>query len=181
MTRLSIMRSGGIVVLGMALLGTATTAAAQAPRTPQATAPDEDEHSIVFELGAAGDWSRAEGFHPGGTVAFEVTPIENWLEVEVGVTAIRSDSSTEVPVDVLFKKPWQFSRAFEFMAGVGPELVHATGPDHATFWGVEGVLDFMFWPQKNVGWYVEPGYELTRRDGARHQGLGIAIGLLLGR
>ncbi len=153
MTRLSIMRSSGIVVLGVALLGSATMAAAQVPRTPQTTASDEDERSIVFELGAAGDWSRAEGFHPGGTVAFELTPIENWLEVEVGVTAIRSDSSTEVPIDILFKKPWQFSREFEFMIGLGPELVHATGPDHATFWGVEGVLDFMFWPQKNVGWY----------------------------
>jgi hypothetical protein len=39
----------------------------------------------------------------------------------------------------------------------------------------------MFWPKKNVGWYVEPGYELTMRDGVSHQGVGIAIGLLLGR
>ena len=38
--------------------------------------PTEDDHAVVFEFGAAGDWSRAEGFHPGGTFAFEVTPIE---------------------------------------------------------------------------------------------------------
>jgi hypothetical protein len=167
--------------LGTALLAWATAAAAQAQTTPQASAPEEGEHAIVFELGAAGDWSRAEGVHPGGTFAFEVTPIEHWLELEIGVTAIRSGSSTEVPIDVLFKKPWPFSRTFEFMIGAGPELVHATGPAHATFWGVEGVLDFMFWPRKNVGWYVEPGYEMTVRGGARHHGAGISAGVLLGR
>jgi hypothetical protein len=142
--------------------------------------PDED-HVIVFELGGTGEWSRAEGFHPGGTFAFEVTPIENWLELEIGFSAIRENGGTEIPIDVLFKKPWRLSRAVEFMAGVGPELVRATGPDPGTFGGVNAVLDFMFWPRKNIGWYVEPGYELTFRDGTTHQGLGMDIGLIVGR
>ncbi len=67
------------------------------------------------------------------------------------------------------------------MAGVGPELVHATGPAPATFWGVEVIADLMVWSRKNVGWYVEPGYEMTMREGLRHQGLGLAGGLLIGR
>ena len=142
---------------------------------------EDDDHAIVFELGAAGDWSRSEGFHPGGTFAFEVTPVEHWLELEVGFTAIHGDDGTEMPVDVLFKKPWRFSPAFEFMVGVGPELIHVTGPDHGTFWGLSSVLDFMFWPRKNIGWYVEPGYELTVRDGTTRHGLAIAAGLLIGR
>lgn len=86
-----------------------------------------------------------------------------------------------MPVDILFKKPWPVSTTFEFMIGAGPELVHATGRDSGTFWGVSGVADFMFWPKRNVGWYLEPGYEVTLRDGARHHGLGIAAGLLIGR
>ncbi len=65
--------------------------------------PNDDDHAIVFEIGGAGEWSRAEGFHPGGTFAFEVTPVEDWLELEVGLTAIRSETSTEIPIDVLFK------------------------------------------------------------------------------
>jgi hypothetical protein len=139
------------------------------------------DHAVVFELGWAGDWSRAEGLHHGATFAFEVTPIEHWLELECGVTALAADGGVEIPVDVIFKKPWQFSRQFEFMVGVGPELIHATGPHHGTFAGIEGVLDFMFWPGKNVGWYAEPGYEVTFRDGSKHRGLGIAVGLLIGR
>jgi hypothetical protein len=158
-------------------LGWSPIAIAQSVRP----APVDDDHAIVFEIGAAGDWSRAEGFHPGGTFAFEVTPIERWLELEIGITAIHDDEGTEIPIDVLFKKPWRLSPTFEFMIGVGPELIHATGPDHGTFWGISTVLDFMFWPRKNVGWYVEPGYELTFRDGAKHHGLAIAAGLLIGR
>ena len=73
------------------------------------------------------------------------------------------------------------SPTVEFMIGVGPELIHATGPDGETFWGMSTVLDFMFWPRKNIGWYVEPGYELTFRDGTKHHGLAIAAGLLIGR
>ena len=159
----------------------ASNASAQNLRPQQNAAPDEGDHALVLELGAAGDWSRDEGFQPGVTFAFEVTPIENWLELEIGFTAIRADGSTEMPVDVLFKKPWRFSSQFEFMIGAGPELVHVTGPNQATFWGVSSVLDFMFWPRRNVGWYVEPGYEVTFRGGTTRHGLGIAAGLLIGR
>ena len=147
-----------------------------------ALVPADEDHRIVYELGWAGDWSRDEGLHPrGGTFAFEVSPIEGWLELEVGFTVIRGDGVTEMPIDVLFKKPWRFSPKFEFMIGAGPELIHESGPDRGTFWGIASVLDFMFWPKKNVGWYVEPGYEVTFRRGAKHSGLGLATGLLIGR
>jgi len=143
---------------------------------------DEADHAIVFEVGWAGDWSHAEGLHPnGGTFAFEVTPVEHRLELEFGFTTIRAEGVTEMPVDVLFKKPWQFSPQFEFMLGAGPELIHATGPNHDTFWGVSAVLDFMFWPKRNVGWYLEPDYEATFRGGTTNHGLGLAAGLLIGR
>lgn len=67
------------------------------------------------------------------------------------------------------------------MTGVGPEWVHEAGPAPSTHWGLSSVLDFMFWPRRNVGWYVEPGYELTVRDGATHHRMSIAAGLLVGR
>jgi hypothetical protein len=167
------------VLTAIVVLSLASVASAQNVRlVPHVR--DED-HTIVFEIGPAGDWSRAEGFHPGATFAFEVTPIENWLEFEVGVTAIRADGGVEMPFDVLFKKPWRFSPSFEFMIGMGPELVHVSGSGRGTFWGLEGVADLMFWPRRNVGWYVEPGYEVTFRDGTPHHSLGIAVGLLVGR
>jgi hypothetical protein len=172
------MRNDVGLLTSLCVLALATTASAQ---TASSGPSDDADHAIVFELGAAGDWSPAEGLHPGGTLAFEVTAVERWLEIEVGFTAIRADGGVEMPTDILFKKPWRFSPAFEFMIGAGPELIHATGREGGTYWGVSSVLDFMFWPRRNVGWYVEPGYEVTIRDGATHHGLAIAAGLLIGR
>lgn len=164
----------------VAIASSASILAAQS-QTSSPQGAVEADHTVVVEFGAAGDWSRAEGLHPGGTVAVEMTPIEHWLEIETGVTAIRSAGSTETSVDLLAKKPWQFSRTVEFMAGAGPEVVHATGFGAATFWGAEVVADLMVWPRRNIGWYLEPGYEMTMRAGMRHQGLGIAAGLIVGR
>jgi hypothetical protein len=166
----------------MVCLGFSATVSGQARRAPTPSLDADDDHAIVFEIGAAADWEPEEGaVHKGGTFAFEVTPIEHWLELEIGVTAIAAGAAVEMPIDVLLKKPWRPSPYFEFMIGIGPELIHVSGPDRGTFWGIEGVLDFMFWPTKNVGWYVEPGYEITFRDGARHRGIGVAAGLLIGK
>jgi hypothetical protein len=167
---------------GLAAVAAGQDLAPQAVSTPHAaTRDDEGDHALVLELGAAGDWSPSEGFRPGGTFAFEVTPIEHWLELEVGFTAIRADQGTEMPIDVLFKKPWRFSPQFEFMVGIGPEFVLSSAPNGANFWGVSSVVDLMFWPRQNVGWYVEPGYEVTFRDGTTRHGFGISGGLLIGR
>jgi hypothetical protein len=63
-----------------------------------------------------------------------------------------------------------------FPRGEKPTVV--TGPDPGTFWSVNPVVDFMFWARKNIGVYVEPGYELTFRGGTTHQGLGVEGGLI---
>jgi hypothetical protein len=86
----------------------------------------------------------------------------------------------EIPVDLLFKKPWRLSRTVEFMAGMGPELIHST-IDQQTFWGLSAVGDLMVWPRKNVGWYLEPAIERTFQSGRHQTGLGMAAGLILGR
>ena len=170
-----------VVVAAAVVLSVQMTASAQEV-SRQVKPVVDDDHTVVLEIGAVADWERAERtVHGGGTFAFEVTPIENRLELEVGIAALPSDGGVELPIDVLFKKPWRFSPKFEFMIGAGPEIVHASGPNRGTFWGVEGVLDFMFWPRKNVGWYVEPGYEITFRDGTQHRGVGVSAGLLIGR
>jgi hypothetical protein len=165
-----------------ALALTAVTSTVASAQSTVSTPPADDDHVIVYELGWAGEYSSAEGFHAkGATFAFEVTPVKDRLELECGVTAIRASGVTETSVDLLFKKPWSFSKQVEFMAGAGPEIIHATGPDAGTFWGLSAVGDFMFWPTKNVGWYLEPGYELDFRLGARRQGLAMAGGLIIGR
>jgi hypothetical protein len=179
--RRSVASSLGRAAILAAMCGAASIPAfAQQVTQPTHGVAEARDHEIVLELGAAGEWSSSEGGQPGITCAFEVTPIEHWLELESGVTAARANGSTETSVDLLFKKPWPISPRFEFMAGIGPELIHATGTQHGSFWGLEIVSDFMVWPRPNVGWYVEPGYEVTFRNGAARSGLALAAGLIVG-
>ena len=142
----------------------------------------EKEPAAVVELGGATDWNVKEGGSSfGPTVAVEVTPIENWLELEAGVTPLFTRHSTEWDADLLFKKPWTLSKKVEFMLGVGPEWVHTTKYGITTN-SVSGevVLDFMFWPsaKRRFGWYLEPGYEYNFGRG-HEQSLGISGGLLI--
>jgi len=147
-----------------------------------AFAQSDKEAAAVVELGGAGAWNFKDGGRSfGPTLAVEVTPIENWLELEAGVTPLFARHSTEWNTDLLFKKPWTLSKKVEFMLGVGPEWVHAnTRGVTANSVSVEVAPDFMFWRSANhrFGWFVEPGYEYNFGRG-HEQSLGISGGLLI--
>lgn len=148
---------------------------------PQKAGEDKDPIAIV-ELGAATSWNFSGGaatFAPN--LAAEVTPIENWLELEAGTTPLFTRHSVEWDTDLLFKKPWTLSRKVEFMFGVGPEWIHTAEYGVTTnSLGGEVVLDFMFWPSKKhrFGWYLEPGYEYNFGRG-HERSVGISGGLLI--
>jgi hypothetical protein len=142
----------------------------------------EEEPAAIVELGGAAGWSLKDGgssFGPG--VAVEVTPIENWLELEAGTTPLFTRHSTEWDTDFLFKKPWTLSEKVEFMAGVGPEWIHTRAYGMSTnALGGEAILDFMFWPsaRHRFGWYLEPGYDYSFGRG-HERSIGISFGLLI--
>jgi hypothetical protein len=144
---------------------------------------EPDKEIAVVEVGAAASQSlKGGGSSFGPNVAVEVTPIENWLELEAGVTPLFTAHSTEWDVDLLFKKPWTLSKNVEFMFGVGPEWVH-TREDGATRNSISGeaVGDFMFWPsagKHRFGWYLEPSYDYNFGRG-HEQSVGISGGILI--
>jgi hypothetical protein len=145
-------------------------------------ADQEPEPAAVVEVGGAGSWNlKGGGSSFGADVAAEITPIENWLEIEAGVTPLFTRHSTEWDTDLLFKKPWTLSKKVEFMFGVGPEWVHSrqSGVTMNSA-AVEAVLDFMFWPsgKHRFGWYLEPGYDYDFGSG-HERSLGITGGLLI--
>jgi hypothetical protein len=147
----------------------------------QSADADKDPAAIV-ELGGAAGLSLKDGASSfGPDVAVEVTPIENWLEIEAGVTPLFGHRSTEWDTDLLFKKPWTLSRKAEFMAGVGPEWIHTRAYGVTTnSIGGEALADFMFWPsgKHTLGWYLEPSYDYDFGPG-HEQSLGISGGLLI--
>jgi hypothetical protein len=140
------------------------------------------ESAAVLEIGPVASRSLTDGQSAfGPTVAVEVTPIENWLELEAGVTPLFRRHSTEWSLDLLFKKPWTLSDKNEFMLGAGPEWIHtnAFGVKQNSI-GVEVAPDFMIWSSRKhrLGWYLEPSYEYKFGPGHEHS-LGINGGLLI--
>jgi hypothetical protein len=140
------------------------------------------EPAAVIELGAATGLSLTDGGSSfGPSVAVEVTPVENWLELEAGITPFFGRGSTEWDTDLLFKKPWTLSDKAELMFGIGPEWIHRSrGGGMTDSIGGEAVLDFMFWPaaRHRFGWYLEPSYDYDFGRG-HEQSLTITGGLLI--
>jgi len=155
-------------------------ATAVLPRVGTAEESAEDDHGIVFEAGAAGE----HGIHGGGSnfgpnLAVEITPIEDWLEIELGVSALGANGHTELSSDLVFKKPFRLSSTSELMIGLGPTVSRvSSGPDEGSSHGIEVVFDFMFWPHKNTGWYLEPSWSRTAHSG--DQTIGLTGGILFG-
>ena len=158
-------------------------AGAGGPSEHRQKAEEDKEPVAILELGAATSWNFNGGaatFAPN--LAAEITPIENWLELEAGVSPFYTKHSTEWDTDLLFKKPWTLSRKAEFMLGVGPEWVHLKQNGRTTnSIAGEVAADFMFWPsgKHRLGWYLEPAYDYSFSAG-HQQSIGMSAGLLIG-
>jgi hypothetical protein len=147
------------------------------------SAGKDDDPAAILEIGAAMNWNLSGGAATfGPNLAAETTPIENWLEIEAGVSPFYTRKSTEWDVDLLFKKPWTLSRKAEFMAGVGPEWTHLRQNGRTSnSIAAELAGDFMFWPsgRHRFGWYLEPAYDYSFAGG-HQQSVGMSAGLLIG-
>jgi hypothetical protein len=86
---------------------------------------------------------------------------------------------TELSGDLLFKKPFRLSPTVEFMVGAGPSFSRTlNGPEQGNSWSVEFALDWMFWPTKNLGWFIEPTWSVNPKNG--QQAAAVSIGILIG-
>jgi len=139
-----------------------------------------EDHAAVLEVGGAAEWdTKTWHTYLGPSLAIEVTPIERWLEVELGVNALRVSGTTEWETDLLFKKPFDLSPTIEFMAGLGPTWTHSSSPgEPPNSAGAEFALDFMFWPTRRWGWFIEPSYSVTFNHD-HPKSLGFTAGLLI--
>jgi hypothetical protein len=170
---------GGVVAL---IAGTmALAATAQAAEKQQAT-EKEKEALAELELGASAEWTVPGGaFGLGPSVAIEVTPIKNWLEIEVEVSPVFGGGQTEWQTELVFKKPYDLSDNVEVMPGIGPAWLYRTGHGETnSSIGAVALVDFQIWPsaERKLGWFVEPSYSYD--FGREHeQSLGVTVGLLI--
>jgi hypothetical protein len=166
---------GAIAVTLVSLLASAMHA--DEPRAKR----EEFEHRFIVGAGGAFELELTErSVHGGGSLFLEWEAIDKWLELELGVSALAAEGGVEVPIDLLFKKPFRLSRRIELMVGLGPELVvYRRTPKDGAFFALEVAADFMFWLSRHVGLWIEPSYELTIRGGVGHS-LASTGGLIFG-
>jgi hypothetical protein len=142
-------------------------------------ADKEKEPSAIVEIGGASEWSLQNGGASlGPSIAVEVEPIKEWLELEAGFTPLfRKGNSPEWSTDLLFKKPYTLSKTVEFMVGAGPEWTYSAGGSKIA---AEFALDFMIWPwpDRKLGWFVEPTYSYSFSKG-HEQAAAVSVGLLI--
>ena len=173
--------AGACLFLSLCLPARGQSSSKMASGNPQEATAGQRSIAIL-EVGAATSWNFSGGaatFAPN--LAAEATPIENWLELEIGVSPFYTRRSTEWDTDLLFKKPWTISRKSEFMLGVGPEWVHLKQNGRVSD-SIAGELagDFMFWPsgKHRFGWFLEPAYDYSFARG-HQQSIGMSAGLLI--
>ncbi|HYA76936.1 MAG TPA: hypothetical protein VED83_08500 [Burkholderiaceae bacterium] len=166
-----------IPVLGL-LLGAAHIA--RAHESEETESAKEKEEGSVLEIGATNEWTvrNGSGANAGASVGWELTVIPEWLKVEVGGDALVTSGTNALSGVVIFKVPYELSPTTELMVGAGPKWTRKlNGPDQGWYSGAEVDVDFMFWPRKDLGWYVQPDWSAVPRTG--EQSVGITVGLLI--
>lgn len=173
--------AGACVFLSLTLPAHGQTSSGRSPGHPPDTAEEKDPAAIL-EIGASTSWNVTGGaatFAPN--FAVETTPIENWLEIEAGVSPFYTRNATEWDTDLLFKKPWTISPKAEFMLGIGPQWAYLRQNGKAMN-SIAGEVagDFMFWPahKHHFGWFLEPAYDYSFARG-HQQSVGMSGGLLI--
>jgi hypothetical protein len=167
---------------GVALIGLwSAPAAAAGDASAGEDREEREERTFIVGAGGATEVELAGGaVHAGANVFVEWEAVEGWLELELGASVLPVDGAAEIPVDLLFKKPFRLAPGVEMMAGLGPEVVTVTaGAERGTYAGGEVALDFMFWPWRRAGLWIEPSYDFVFRDGVAHS-LGGTAGAMLG-
>jgi hypothetical protein len=114
--------------------------------------------------------------------AANICDVHGIPNTEAVVTALGANGRREISTDfLLLKKPFQVFSGVELMAGAGPELSwNLAGPHQTQALTAEFALDLMVWPAKNVGWYVEPSYNISGFSATSTRSQGITAGLLIG-
>jgi hypothetical protein len=145
---------------------------------PQAQAEDK-EPAWGFEMAGSGGWGlRRGGSSAGPEVALEYTVIEHWLEIEGGFSPQFSKGEAEYDSGLIFKKPFELSKSFEFLIGAGPVWLHRADTDSVA---TEAIVEFKYfpWPEKHVAFFIEPDFAYDFGKG-HEQSIGVTAGLYVG-
>jgi hypothetical protein len=111
----------------------------------------------------------------GAGLLVERTVIEGWLEIELFAGGIATDGPTIVPIDVIFKKSFEFGR-FNPYLGLGPSISIDVEDGHAeAHAGGAFALGTYIWITDHVGIDFDLEYAIVAKNGTAQELL-VAMG-----
>ena len=123
---------------------------------------------VVTSLGTTG---AAEGDHEHGehgaegpfttfgvSVFYERLLIPKWLELEINVGLVDGAAGLQMPIDLLFKKPFHVNRRLTPYLSLGPALEVFPRGDRSPLLGVTGGLGVYLWLSRDFGVDLELDY-----------------------
>jgi hypothetical protein len=159
-------------LIATALLVCAPLGPASAGAEPiDATSPPTREgYLFIFGAGGAAELELPGSARVGVSAFVEFEAIDRWLEIELGGQVLAMDGGREASLDLLFKKPFTLTERLELMIGLGPTIAQTRQRSEAdrASWGLEAAADFMYWPSRHVGVWLEPAYDVTFSRGVTH-------------
>ena len=111
---------------------------------------------------------------------FEVSAIHGWLEIEFGLRMLSGKDGVEIPLDLVFKKPFHLNSWIHPYVGLGPTVLLTPGSsESAAHIGLATAVGSYFWLTRHTGLTAELNYNLISDGGAVHE-VGGAAGFVLG-
>jgi hypothetical protein len=111
---------------------------------------------------------------------FEVSAIHNWLEIEFGLRMLSGKDGVEIPLDLVFKKPFHLNSWIHPYVGLGPTVLLTPGSsESAAHLGLATAVGSYFWLTRHTGLTAELNYNLISDGGAVHE-VGGAAGFVVG-
>jgi len=163
-----------------------------AKKALKATDPAAAHSQWALGFRATGLASLHKGESPigvGGIGGFvEVAAVHGELELELAARLLFEEGHLQIPIQLLFKKPWDI-KGMRFFIGVGPAVIlgipvgeedppaaESEAPEDVHF-GFSGVAGLTWWMRPRVGLTGELNYNIVVDNGARHEP-GVSVGVV---
>lgn len=105
----------------------------------------------------------------GISIGVERVLVPGWLEAEVSVLFAPGEGGLTLPVDVVLKKPFEFSHELEAFVGVGLATSWLKAGESETAYGAASQVGVYYWVDRHFAMAFEGEYNLLLSPETEHE------------
>jgi hypothetical protein len=127
--------------------------------------------------GEAGEGSEGELLERAGVaISYERVLIPGWLEAEITALFAPGEGGLTLPIDLVLKKPFEFTREVEAFVGLGLATEWFEAGEQETAYGLGTQLGAHYWLDEHFAIEVEGEYNLLLHPETAHEVVAAAGG-----